>query len=160
MRQAAVMGALALIFGGLVPSVAALALAQASAAKRAGADPQALAFQQVCGRCHTTSMFDTEPRGRAEWMETLEVMFRHGATGSDEQLDDVVRYLDANLTKLNVNAADADEIGSVLDVPDVVSAAVVARRRQLGRFKALAEIAAVPGVDLAKLEHRRPRILF
>ena len=76
------------------------------------------------------------------------------------EIDDVVRYLDANLTKLNVNAADADEIGSVLDVPDVVSAAIVARRKELGRFKSLAEIAAVPGVDARRLEHRRPRISF
>ena len=163
MRQAVVLGVFALLCASLATGPALLAVeapAKAGPATAAASDPEALAFRKVCGGCHSVSMFDSEPRGRAEWMETLKVMFERGAGGTDEEIDDVVRYLDANLTKLNVNAADADEIGSVLDVPDVVSAAIVARRKELGRFKSLAEIAAVPGVDARRLEHRRPRISF
>ena len=161
MRQAVAFGALALLCASLATGPALLAVEPPVKAETStGSDPEAVAFRKVCGGCHSVGMFDSEPRARADWMETLRVMFQRGAAGTDEEIDDVVRYLDANLTKLNVNTADADEIGSVLDVPDVVSAAIVARRKELGRFRSLAEIAAVPGVDARRLEHRRPRISF
>jgi competence protein ComEA len=117
-------------------------------------------FRIVCGSCHNISLVTTEIRGRSDWMQTLEAMLERGATGTDDQLDNVVRYLDANLTKINVNVAGQDEIGSVLDLPDAVAAAVVKRRAELVRFKSLDEIKAVPGVDAAKIDHRKARISF
>lgn len=117
-------------------------------------------FRIVCGSCHNISLVTTEIRGRSDWMQTLEAMLERGAVGTDDQIDNVVRYLDANLTKLNVNVAGQDEIGSVLDLPDAVAAAVIKRRSELVRFKSLDEIKAVPGVDAAKIERRKARISF
>ena len=98
MRQAVVLGVFALLCASLATGPALLAVeapAKAGPATAAASDPEALAFRKVCGGCHSVSMFDSEPRGRAEWMETLKVMFERGAGGTDEEIDDVVRYLEA-----------------------------------------------------------------
>jgi DNA uptake protein ComE-like DNA-binding protein len=47
----------------------------------------------------------------------------------------------------------------VLGVSDQVAADIIARR-QLQRFANIAQLSAVPGVDAAKLEPRKSRILF
>jgi competence protein ComEA len=134
--------------------------APSGAAKAAAQSPIDRDFKTVCGSCHNTGLVTTELRSRADWMQTLEAMLERGATGTNDQIDNVVRYLDANLTKLNVNVAGQDEIGSVLDLPDAVAAAVVKRRSELVRFKSLDEIKAVPGVDAAKIDYRKARISF
>lgn len=152
-----------LALGAALGLCAAASFAQtraAPAAKAPAESPIDRDFKTVCGSCHNISLVTTEVRSRADWMQTLQAMLERGATGTDDQLDNVVRYLDANLTKINVNVAGQDEIGSVLDLPDAVAAAVVKRRSELVRFKSLDEIKAVPGVDAAKVEHRKARISF
>jgi len=47
----------------------------------------------------------------------------------------------------------------VLGVPDDVAEAIIARRERQP-FANIAELRAVPGVDAAKLEKRKSRILF
>ena len=64
-----------------------------------------------------------------------------------------------NLTFVNINTSPAEEIAGVLGVGDDVAEAIIASR-QRQPFANLAELRAVPGVDLAKLELRKSRILF
>jgi competence protein ComEA len=87
-------------------------------------------------------------------------MVKLGARGSDEQFDRLMRFLSRNLTKVNINSATAREIAPVLDIGDAMAEAVVKRRTEIGKFKALDDLKKISGVDAAKLEARKDRIAF
>ena len=122
-------------------------------------DPNLEAVQTVCGRCHTTALFLDKPRSWDRWNDVFADMTQRGANGTDEQLERVTTYFLENLTFVNVNTSPADEIAGVLGVGDEVARAILASR-QRQPFANLAELRAVPGVDPAKLELRKSRILF
>ena len=131
------------------------------AASLAGADPDPNmeAVQAVCGRCHKVALFLNKPRSWDRWNDVFQDMTKRGANGTDEQLARVTTYFLENLTFVNVNTSPADELAGVLGIgDDVAEAIIVLRRRQ--PFQLLAQLRAVPGVDPAKLEQRKGRILF
>jgi competence ComEA-like helix-hairpin-helix protein len=129
------------------------------ASRAADPDPNLEAAQVVCGRCHTTAVFLDKPRSWGRWNDVFADMTQRGANGTDEQLERVTTYFLENLTFVNVNTSPADEIARVLGVGDDVAGAIIASR-QKQPFANLAELRAVPGVDPAKLEFRKSRILF
>jgi competence ComEA-like helix-hairpin-helix protein len=131
----------------------------AGAASAADPDPNLEAVQTVCGRCHTTTVFLDKPRAWDRWNDVFADMTQRGASGTDEQLERVTTYFLENLTFVNVNTSSTEEIAGVLGVGDDVAAAIIASR-QRQPFASLAELRAVPGVDPAKLELRKSRILF
>lgn len=122
-------------------------------------DPNLEAVQAVCGRCHTTAVFLDKPRSWDRWNDVFADMTQRGADGTDEQLERVTTYFLENLTFVNVNTSSADEIAGVLGVGDDVARSIITSR-QRQPFANLAELRAVPGVDPAKLELRKNRILF
>ena len=142
-----------------------LALAAASVAFAAGTaraadtDPDLQAVQEVCGRCHKTALFMNQPRSWDRWNDVFADMTKRGANGTDEQLARVTTYFLENLTLVNVNSSPADELAGVLGVRDDVAQAIIARRERQP-FANIAELRAVPGVDPAKVEQRKSRILF
>jgi len=117
------------------------------------------AFEAVCGKCHPPSMVDSL-KSESEWRETIELMVKIGAEGSDEQFDRLVRFLLRNWTKVNVNTATAAEIAPVLDVSNETAEAIVKRRDTNGGFRTIEELKKVRGVDAAKIEGRKDRIVF
>lgn len=131
----------------------------AQAARAGDPDPNLEAVQTVCGRCHTTAVFRDKPRAWDRWNDVFADMTQRGANGTDEQLERVTTYFLENLTFVNVNTSPAEEIAGVLGVGDDVAAAIILNR-QRQPFANLAELRAVPGVDPAKLELRKSRILF
>jgi DNA uptake protein ComE-like DNA-binding protein len=135
------------------------ALCSARAATAADPDPNLEAVQTVCGRCHTTAVSLDKPRAWDRWNDVFADMTQRGASGTDEQLERVTTYFLENLTFVNVNTSPAEEIAGVLGVSDQVAGAIIASR-QGEPFANLAELRAIPGVDPAKLELRKSRILF
>ena len=117
------------------------------------------AFEAICGACHLTTMVN-DIRSQSEWTETVDQMVKVGAKGTDEQFDRVMRCLLRNLTKVNVNTAPAAEIAPVLAVSDATAQVIVRRRIENGSYKTIEELKRVPGVDAAKLEARRDRVVF
>jgi hypothetical protein len=128
-------------------------------ARAADPDPNLEAVQTVCGRCHTTAVFLDKPRAWDRWNDVFADMTQRGASGTDEQLERVTTYFLENLTFVNVNTSPAEEIAGVLGVGDEVAGTIIASR-QRQPFANLAELRAVRGVDPAKLELRKSRILF
>jgi competence ComEA-like helix-hairpin-helix protein len=122
-------------------------------------DPNLQAVETVCGKCHTTDVFMDHPRSWERWNDVFADMTKRGANGTDEQLARVTTYFLENLTLVNVNTSPADELVGVLGVGDEVADAIIARR-QRQPFTGLAQLREVPGVDPAKLEQRKKRILF
>ncbi len=144
--------------GSFAPGIIAAAFL-AGAVLGADPDPNLQAVQTVCGRCHATAVFLEKPRSWDRWNDVFAEMTQRGATGTDEQLERVTTYFLENLTFVNINTSAAEEIAGVLGVGDDVARAIIANRRRQP-FANLAELRAMPGVDPAKLELRKSRILF
>ncbi len=104
-------------------------------------------------------MFSGTPRSWSRWTDIIQRMMKHGAQGTQEQIDGMVTYFLENLTLVNVNSSPVDELTMVLGVDDAVSTAIVARREQR-KFHGLAELEAVPGVDRDVVRRRSSRIQF
>jgi competence ComEA-like helix-hairpin-helix protein len=142
-----------------VAAIAAYCTMGLATALGADSDANLQAVQAVCGRCHTIAVFQNKPRSWERWNDVFADMTQRGATGTDEQLERVTKYFLENLTLVNVNKSPADEIAWVLGVNDDVAQAIIARREHQP-FADMAQLRAVPGVDAAKLEDRKSRILF
>ena len=143
----------------LAAAVAAVVFSQPGAMRAADNDENLVAVKTVCGRCHTIAVFMNKPRSWERWNDVFADMTQRGANGTDDQLAKVTSYFLENLTLVNVNHSPADELSGVLGVGDDVAQAIVARREHQS-FASLAELRAIPGVDPAKLDQRKSRILF
>jgi DNA uptake protein ComE-like DNA-binding protein len=62
------------------------------------------------------------------------------------------------MTPIDVNAAAADEIQIVLNVPETVANAIIARRGTR-KFRDLADLKSVPGIDARSLD-AKARLIF
>jgi competence protein ComEA len=116
-------------------------------------------FESVCGACHPSGMVD-DIRSGQEWKETVDQMIASGAKADERQLESVMRYLLRHHTKININTATPSEIAPVLAVTESTANSIVTRRKQIGAFKSIEELAKVPGVDAGQLQTRKDRIVF
>lgn len=118
-----------------------------------------VAVTKVCTRCHGAALFLSAPRSSARWEQTYAQMARNGARGSIPELNGVVHYMQKNLTVVNVNTSPPDELGPTLQVSDDVVDQIVARRATR-RFRGVADLASIRGVDRAVLEKLNSRRLL
>ncbi|HEV2275927.1 MAG TPA: helix-hairpin-helix domain-containing protein [Acidobacteriaceae bacterium] len=116
-------------------------------------------LQAVCARCHTLQMVMDTPMSFDSWHDTVQTMIDRGANGTDEQLDDIMDYLHRTMTTINVNAAGAEELEIVLNVPEKTAQAILARRSQRS-FTGLADLKSVPGVDASAMDAKAKLIFF
>jgi len=61
---------------------------------------------------------------------------------------------------VNVNTAPAIEMESRLSLKRSQAAAIIAYRTKNGKFKSIDDLKKVPGVDAAKIEAKKVRIVF
>jgi hypothetical protein len=138
---------------------AALSERTAMNEKASRLDPEDYRFvQPVCTRCHDASML-LHSRTWSQWQDVLHQMSRYGAKGSPEQWDHILRYVERNLTLIDVNHADEDELSAVLGVDEKTAIAMVQRRSDR-KFSSVEDVASVPGVDRELIEALEPRLLF
>jgi competence protein ComEA len=116
-------------------------------------------FEKVCGSCHASSMV-SDILSAPEWKETVEQMVSIGAKGTEQQMAAVMRVLLRGFTKVNVNKATAAELPLVLDINEATAQAVVKYRDEHGPFKTLDDLKKAPGIDAAKLDTRKDRVVF
>jgi competence protein ComEA len=83
-----------------------------------------------------------------------------GASGTDDQMEAVMRVLLRTSTKVNVNTATAVQLPLVLDISDATAQAVEKYRAEHGNFKTLDDLKKVPGINAAKLDARKDRVVF
>jgi hypothetical protein len=123
-------------------------------------DPaDAQAVWAVCTGCHTSAQFLGTPRSSGRWEQVFEIMSGFGAYPTDEQIDQIVRYFQRNLTIVNANISPAEELAPTLQVSDEVAANIALRRMQK-KFTGIADLVTVPGVDPAKLTKLKDRLQF
>lgn len=150
-----------LVFIGTAVGTASFGTADARA-ESAPTDTTAEDFksvQAVCSRCHGVALFMKQPRTWNRWNEVFIRMTGHGARPTEEQVDHIVRFFLANLTYVNVNTSPKDELGLALGVSDSVADEIIARR-QKRKFRDVADLLSVPGVNAETVEQRKSRIQF
>ena len=137
--------------------IGAHSLAQTSADDRL-MQQESASLKAVCGMCHNLQVVLDARMSYDAWHDTVQSMIDRGAQASDEQLDDVMDYLHRNLTTINVNRSDSEELGIVLEAPDAVVKAIIARRKTR-RFESLSDLKTVAGINAAVLD-AKARLLF
>jgi len=115
---------------------------------------------RVCSECHEAGSVLETPQTAEAWSETLATMARQGAEATDEEWRLIEQYLDANLALIRINAAAADEIRRTMDVTKAIADAVTKYREQNGPFKSVDDLKKVPGLDAAKVDGRKERLIF
>jgi competence protein ComEA len=114
-------------------------------------------FEKVCGNCHAASMV-SDLKSMDEWTETVSNMASIGAKATDAEFEAVRRYLTRNFTKVNVNAAQTDEIAQVMDIAESAAQAIVDYRTAHGNFSSVEELKKVAGISAAKIDALKERL--
>ena len=118
-------------------------------------------FTTNCARCHPIDRVTAMRRTRSQWEEAITTMITaRGAQVSDEDFDTILDYLVKEYGRVDINRAPADDLVEVLDIPETLAAAIVAYRKEHGRFEDFDALAKVPGVDREQLEKKRDAISF
>ena len=95
----------------------------------------------------------------------MDKMIGLGAKGTPKEFDAILDYLvttypGEDVPKINVNEARAIELESGLSLPRSQAAAIVQYRTKNGDFHSIEDLIKVPGVDAAKIEAKKDRLLF
>ena len=118
-------------------------------------------YEKICGACHGTDVVFKTRTTKEKWKNTVDEMASRGAEGTDEQLDIIIDYLAKCFgPRVNVNKAAAKEIETQFELTSTEAEAIVKYRQDKGDFKDVAGLKDVPGLDFAKIESVRYRIIF
>jgi competence protein ComEA len=120
---------------------------------------------RICIQCHEYERSIAPRQNRAGWQATMDKMVALGAKGTQKEFDAIVDYLATTypgeeVPKIKVNQARAIELESGLSLPRSQAAAIIEYRSRHGDFKSIEDLKKVPGVDVAKIEARKDRLLF
>jgi len=118
------------------------------------------ALFKVCKECHGPESVLGQLKTRDEWSKTLDEMAANGATGTDEEWNSILDYLDKYYSLILVNTAPAKDLALKLDVPAEIADEIVRARTEKGTFTSIDELKRVPGLDGAKLDARKDRLIF
>ena len=140
--------------------LSAAALAQVQLPDAPGKDETV----RICGMCHEVERAASVKLTREGWQETIAKMVDLGASGSDEELANVLDYLAERFKgeaprPLNLNTATAVELESIVGLLRKESAAWIAHRTASGRCKSLDDFKKVAGVPFKKIDEHRDRLV-
>lgn len=121
--------------------------------------------EKVCKGCHEVQRSISKRQDREGWQTTLTKMIGLGTKATDAEFAAILDYLAKNypageIPPLNLNTATAIELESRFSLRRSHAAALVAYREKNGKFKSLADVKKVPGIDFAKIEAKKDQILF
>lgn len=128
--------------------------------------------ERECGKCHGLENVVSARMSRERWSDLVDDMVSRGATGTDQEIDQIIDYLATNFgktavnakpaatAKINVNHAGAADLVSGLEISEQDASAIVRYREQNGNFKDLEELKKVPGIDAKRLDDKKDRLEF
>jgi competence protein ComEA len=149
----------------MIRSVACAALFAALAGAQLPEGPGKTETEKVCAQCHELERSISLRQDRAGWQATVDKMVGLGMKASEKDLQAAVEYLAAHypasdVPPLDVNKARAIELESTLSLPRSQAALIVQYRSKNGDFKSIEDLKKVPGVDTAKIEAKKDRLVF
>lgn len=122
-------------------------------------------MDKLCKTCHELARSVSKQQDRDGWLATMSKMTAFGMKGTEEEHKAIVDYLttffgaDA-LPPIKVNEAPAIQLESAFGLRRSQVAALIAYREKNGKFKSLADLKKVPGIDPEKFEAKKDRIVF
>jgi len=123
------------------------------------------AVLKICGQCHAADVLIGVGKGREGWAATVDDMVAKGASGSDEEFQQIVDYLARNFGKsttgkVNINAATVKDLKEKLGLPSKDAQVVFDYREAHGNFKSWGDLKSVPDLDITRLEAKKDKISF
>ena len=157
LRCAFVGAALALCFGNF--------LAKASQVRALPDGAGKAETQKLCAQCHELDKAFSLSQDRVGWQATIKKMVGFGMKGTQDEQNLVLEYLVKNfpadeLPKLHVNKAEAIDFESALSIKRSQAAAIIQYREKNGPFKSIDDLKKVPGIDAAKIDEKKDRLVF
>jgi competence protein ComEA len=116
--------------------------------------------EQVCGACHGTDLVASRRATKQGWSYIVDDMVSRGASASNEQIQTINDYLAKNFGQVNVNKGASAEIASVLEITSAQADAIVKYRTDHGDFKTVDDLKKVPGLETAKLDSKKDRVVY
>ena len=121
--------------------------------------------EKVCTQCHELQRSISLHQDHDGWAGTVGKMISLGAQGTNNDFLLIVDYLAKNfpgepLPKVDVNMARAIEFESLLTIRKSQSAQIIAYREKNGPFKSIEDLKKVPGIDAAKIDAHKDRLVF
>ena len=149
----------------LLAAAAALCSVTAFAQVELPDGPGRAEMDKLCKTCHELARSVSKQQDRDGWQATMAKMTAFGMKGTEEEHKAIVDYLTANfgaeaLPPIKVNEAPAIQLESALGLRRSQAAALIAWREKNGKFKSLADLKKVPGIDPEKFEAKKDRIAF
>jgi competence ComEA-like helix-hairpin-helix protein len=127
-------------------------------------------LENTCTECHGLDKALNALRTERQWRDVAVRMRSKGATMTDDELKTLVEYLAQNFGaaeesskpegKVNINQATAREMESSLQLRSADTAAIVRYREVNGPFREWRDLTKVEGIDRARLEAVKDRIVF
>jgi competence protein ComEA len=129
------------------------------------AGPGKAEIEKLCAQCHEIERSISLRQDRAGWQATVDKMAGLGMKASDKEVQAAIDYLAAHypaseVPPLNVNKARSIDFESALSLPRSQAARIIDYRTSHGDFHSLDDLKKVPGVDAAKIEAKKDRIVF
>lgn len=117
-------------------------------------------LERTCAGCHDLEGIARSRNTKAGWAKIVDDMVARGAEGSDQEIEQIIGYLNSNLGKVNINKAQAGELGAALGVSKANALAIVEYREKNGPFKEWQDLAKVPGLDMKQIADKKDRVEF
>ena len=145
--------------------VTALAIAAAGARAQLPDGDGKAETQKLCAQCHELERSISLHQDRTGWQATVDKMAGFGMKASEKDMQAAVEYLVKNypaedIPRINVNKARAIELESGLSLPRSQAALIIEYRTRNGDFHSIDDLKKVPGVDTAKIETHKDRLVF
>ena len=118
---------------------------------------------RICLECHDSGNFRKARLTSEAWADSVADMVERGAKGTPAEIETVVAYLAKNFGEgapVRINTAPFAEIRLVLGFTVAEVRALLDYREQHGPLRSFEELLKVPGIDAAKAEAQRSRIVF
>ena len=121
-------------------------------------------MQRICSNCHGPEIVLGKRLTRDGWSQIVMNMIQRGAQGTDDEFADIVDYLTNTVSvqaaKINVNKATAKQLQTGLEISDKDADAILHYREANGDFKTIDDLKKVPGLDPAKVDAKKSKLVF
>ena len=114
----------------------------------------------VCSECHGVGVIPLQTRSRSDWRSLITDMALCGGIATREDIEVIIDYAFTHFGIINVNSADERDLRHALQLTPAEAAAVIDYRGKNGKFRRLEDMRRVKGLDFAKVEERKARVVF
>jgi competence protein ComEA len=154
-----------LVFPSNIRAAVILAAFATSAHAQLPDGPGKAETEKLCSQCHELSRSVSLHQDRPGWEATVAKMVNLGAKASDVEIQIVTNYLSKSfpaeeVPHIHVNTARAIEFEAGLSLRRSQAAALIEYRTKHGPFKSIEDLERVPGIDVAKVEAKKDRLIF